>query len=159
MAAAAPLEDVVTEAPDDGRTDRPPTIPEPPAGRSSRSPLRLLAVLALAFLLGAGVGAVLAAVLANDGQPQSRRPGTPASPSPVPTPSPGSVSGPAAPCLQAADQASQALEAVQRAATAVGSLDAARLQAALDEVQRLQSSITAQARECRQLFTRPSPSP
>lgn len=141
--------------------DKPSTSWEPSPVHRSGGLLRPLAAVGIALLLGGGVGAALHAALSDDDRPEARRSPTTASPSPDmrPSPSPGLVTGPAAPCLQAADLASQALQTIRGAATAVGSLDAARLQAALDEVERLQPLIQAQARECRQLFLRPTPTP
>lgn len=117
---------------------------------------RLWVAVAIALVLGGCAGALIHAL-------STRGDATVAaasqSPSPAPTAPAPTATGVGGPCLLAADLAARALTQLRAVASAVGGLDAARLQAALDEVQRLDPQITVAAQACRIALARGSPSP
>jgi hypothetical protein len=144
-------------------TPREPATTPAPGGRRPPPPLYwLLPVLAL--VIGLVLGGLLVGV-ARDGDDSAGDDVTSADSSPTATPSPtptGDLTVRAvvpAECVEAADQASAALESVDRGLTALRELDTSQLRDVLSELERAQPEIRELAQQCREEAQLPTISP
>ena len=126
----------------------------PETGRTGNGGGRsFLLVPAATFLVGLALGAALVWVA----QPSDSGGGSEAQPSPGVSVSPStSPSGPPTasrspgPCVRAAQDAEQVIRLVREAVTALGALDAARLEELVDEMELLDEQVRDDARLCRE---------
>ena len=114
-----------------------------------------LLVPAVTFLVGLALGAALVWVAQpsgsgeDDGSEAQPSPGMTVSPSPSPS-EPSAASPSPGPCVRAAQDAEQVIRLVRAAVTALGALDAARLEELVDEMELLDEQVRDNARLCRE---------
>lgn len=129
----------------------------PESGRTGQGGGRhgFLLVPALTFLVGLVLGAALVWVAqpsgTGDGEGSEAQPSPGATASPSTSPSEPSAASPSpGPCVRAAQDAEQVIRLVRAAATALGALDAARLEEIVDEMELLDDQVRDNARLCRE---------
>lgn len=135
---------------------------------SKGAPRGFVLVPAGTFLLGLLLGAVLVWVAVpgggtSAGGEQDPTPGTTGGPAASPTlrasPGPGTTIPES--CVRSAESAATAVTLVRQAVTAVGDLDAARLQQIVDRIEQLDTQIREDVTSCRRQTGQlePDPSP
>lgn len=126
----------------------------PSTSTASRRDRRFLLVPAITFLLGLVLGGVLIGVadLGADGSDGTQE-AAPAPTTASATPSDDvTVTVPRA-CLDVAERTEEVLDLVQRAAAAIGDLDARELGTIVDEMQTLEPEVRENAAACQELAT------
>jgi hypothetical protein len=126
--------------------ERPSQVPGPAPGLAGL--LRRWWLLPTAtFIAGLALGGLLVAAV-ESGEPADRLVRSAPAPTPSPEPSPTPGAGPG-PCLEASQLAERLVALVREGVEALGQFDAARMQAVLDQIERLDPQIEARARQCR----------
>ena len=139
-------------APDpSGRTsrDEDPPFGEPVAVPKSRVPL--VAVGALALLVGLVAGALIGAAFTDDGEDELAAPTTTASPAPTDE---ESGDGEGTPCAGALSEAEQALREVRSATEAVSGFDADALRSSIEILDETADELRDAVEECRRAVDR-----
>lgn len=129
----------------------------PSTSNAPRRDRRFLLVPAITFLLGLVLGGVLIGVanLGPDGADGTGEAApAPATSSATPTDD-VTVTVPR-PCVDVAERSEEVLDLVQRAAAAVGDLNARELGTIVDEMQALEPEVRENAAACQELATAPS---